>query len=127
VTRPKATFEIVIKTGMPKGTTVPKGRMNLPRSAKQKSKEVVLAFAEGRQADEAKRAGVDIVGGPELVDGVSMHSYAHRVTLIFCRLSMVDTKRQRFCARPLSSVPLPQNWDVFLVPVDSCPRSVVAQ
>jgi large subunit ribosomal protein L1 len=55
---------------MPKGTTIPKGRINLPRTAKAKTKDVVLVFAEGRQADEAKRAGADIVGGPELIDGV---------------------------------------------------------
>lgn len=56
---------------MPKGTTIPKGRINMPRPAKTKAKETVLVFAEGRQADEARRAGADIVGGPELVDGVS--------------------------------------------------------
>lgn len=74
VARPQSTYELVIKTAMPKGTTIPKGRINLPRSAKTKTKEIVLVFAEGRQADEAKRAGADIVGGPELIDGVSKHS-----------------------------------------------------
>jgi ribosomal protein L1 len=42
----------------------------LPREPKAKSKDVILAFAEGRVADEAKAAGVDIVGGPELIEGV---------------------------------------------------------
>jgi large subunit ribosomal protein L1 len=70
VARPNATYELVIKTAMPKGTTIPKGRINLPRAAKSKSKDVVCVFAEGRQADEAKRAGADFVGGAELVDSV---------------------------------------------------------
>jgi large subunit ribosomal protein L1 len=55
---------------MPKGSPIPKGRINMPRPAKTKAKETVLVFAEGRQADEARRAGADIVGGPELIDGV---------------------------------------------------------
>lgn len=29
-------------------------------------------FAEGRQAEEAKKAGAHIVGGPELIDGVGL-------------------------------------------------------
>ena len=32
----------------------------------------ILVFAEGRAAEEAKKAGADIVGGPELIDGVSI-------------------------------------------------------
>ena len=56
---------------MPKGTTIPKGRLTWPREAKPQSEERVLVFAEGRQADEAKRAGAHIVGGLELVDDVS--------------------------------------------------------
>jgi large subunit ribosomal protein L1 len=71
VARPAATYELVIKTAMPKGTTIPKGRINLPRPAKTKTKDIVCVFAEGRQADEAKRAGADIVGGAEIVDGVA--------------------------------------------------------
>jgi large subunit ribosomal protein L1 len=71
VARPNNTYELVIKTAMSKGNAVPKGRINLPRSVKQKAKDIVCVFAEGRQADEAKRAGADIVGGPEIVDGVA--------------------------------------------------------
>ena len=70
VTRPSATYELVIKTAMGKGTTIPKGRISWPRQAKSKTQDKILVFAEGRQADEAKRAGADIVGGPELIDGV---------------------------------------------------------
>lgn len=42
----------------------------MPREAKAKTQDRVLVFAEGRQAEEAKRAGADIVGGPEIIDGV---------------------------------------------------------
>ena len=59
---------------MPKGTTIPKGRLTWPREAKPQSEERILVFAEGRQADEAKRAGAHIVGGLELVDDVSTFS-----------------------------------------------------
>jgi len=51
-------------------TGVPKGRVSLPRDAKPMAKDRILVFAEGKQAEEAKAAGVDIVGGPELCDGI---------------------------------------------------------
>jgi large subunit ribosomal protein L1 len=55
---------------MPKGSTVPKGRVSLPREPKARSKDKVLVFADGKAAEEAKKAGADIVGGAELVEGV---------------------------------------------------------
>lgn len=55
---------------MKRGAPIPKGRYSLPKEPKPKTKDRLLVFAEGRQADEAKRAGADIVGGPELIDGV---------------------------------------------------------
>lgn len=55
---------------MPRGSTIPKGRISLPREPKEKEKDRILVFAEGRQADEAKRAGAAIVGGAELIEGV---------------------------------------------------------
>ena len=58
---------------MPKGTIIPKGRLTWPRETKPRSEETVLVFAEGRQAEEAKRAGAHIVGGLELIDDVSFH------------------------------------------------------
>lgn len=67
----------MIKTAMKRGTTIPKGRINLPREAKAKPKDRVLVFAEGRQADEARRAGAEFVGGTELIEGV-------RHQLLFC-------------------------------------------
>ena len=56
---------------MGRGAAIPKGRVNLPREAKMKTKDRVFVFAEGRQADEAKRAGAEFVGGTELIDAVS--------------------------------------------------------
>lgn len=53
---------------------VPKGRVNLPREAKPKTEDKILVFAEGRQAEEAKKAGAHIVGGPELIDGVGFQN-----------------------------------------------------
>lgn len=59
---------------MKRATAIPKGRMNMPREVRPKPKEIILVFAEGRQADEARRAGADIVGGVELADAVSCAS-----------------------------------------------------
>ncbi len=70
VASPNATYELVVKTEMGKGSTIPKGRFLLPRQTKEQSKDRILVFAEGRQAEEAKKAGADIVGGLELVEGV---------------------------------------------------------
>ena len=67
---PNSCYELVVKTALGKGTTIPKGRYSLPREAKQGNADKILVFAEGRVADEARRAGADIVGGPELADGV---------------------------------------------------------
>jgi large subunit ribosomal protein L1 len=70
---PNATYELTIKTAMPRGSTIPKGRISLAREPKAKPKDKVLVFAEGKPAEEARRAGADIVGGAELVEGVRWH------------------------------------------------------
>lgn len=70
VSRPSATLELTIKTAMTKGTAIPKGRLTWPREAKPRPEERIIVFAEGRQADEAKRAGAHVVGGLELIDDV---------------------------------------------------------
>lgn len=67
---PNATYELTIKTAMPKGSVIPKGRISLPREPKAKPKDKVLVFADGKAADDARRAGADIVGGAELIEGV---------------------------------------------------------
>ena len=56
---------------MGRGAAIPKGRIQFPREPKEKKKDRILVFAEGRQADEAKRAGAEFVGGTELIEGVS--------------------------------------------------------
>ena len=55
---------------MSRGAPIPTGRINLPREAKPRKEYRILAFADGRQADEAKKAGAHVVGGLELVDAV---------------------------------------------------------
>ncbi|EKM83998.1 hypothetical protein AGABI1DRAFT_81729 [Agaricus bisporus var. burnettii JB137-S8] len=70
VASPKNTYELFIKTEIKSGIAVPKGRVNLPREAKPSSEEKILVFAEGRQAEEARKAGAHIIGGTELVDGI---------------------------------------------------------
>ncbi|KAI0830777.1 ribosomal protein L1 [Trametes gibbosa] len=87
VASPESTYELVVKTEMGKGTTIPKGRYNLPRETKEQSKDRILVFAEGRQAEEAKKAGADIVGGPELVEGII--NGRHQATLFLCSRSLI--------------------------------------
>ena len=69
-------FNLYVKAEITNGVTIPKGRVNLPREAKAMSEDKILVFAEGRQAEEAKKAGAHIVGGPELIDGVCSILYA---------------------------------------------------
>ncbi|OJT08477.1 50S ribosomal protein L1 [Trametes pubescens] len=87
VASPNSTYELVVKTEMGKGTTIPKGRFNLPRETKEQSKDRILVFAEGRQAEEAKKAGADIVGGLELVEGII--NGRHQATLFLCSSSLI--------------------------------------
>ncbi|PAV22135.1 ribosomal L1 [Pyrrhoderma noxium] len=87
VAKPESTYELIIKTAMGRGTTIPKGRINLPREAKPKNKDRVLVFAEGRQADEAKRAGAEFVGGTEMIEGVASGRYP--ATLILCTPALI--------------------------------------
>ncbi|KAK7686630.1 hypothetical protein QCA50_010230 [Cerrena zonata] len=87
VARPTTTYELVIKTEMKKGVTIPRGRMALPREPKNMSQDRILVFAEGRHLEEAKKAGADIVGGPELCDGII--SGRHRATVFLCIPSLL--------------------------------------
>jgi large subunit ribosomal protein L1 len=107
VAKPDATYEIVVKTAMTRGTTIPKGRVNLPREAKPKREDKILVFATGQLAKDAKDAGADIVGGEELIEGVSptpsvvcMCSHAslwqvisgkHQATTILCTSALIRT------------------------------------
>ncbi|KAH7915707.1 ribosomal protein L1 [Hygrophoropsis aurantiaca] len=87
VAKPNSTYEMVIRTAMSRGSAVPKGRINLPREAKPKTEDRILVFAEGRQADEAKRAGAHIVGGIDLADGVI--NGRHQATTILCTPALI--------------------------------------
>ncbi|KAI0323080.1 ribosomal protein L1-like protein [Amylostereum chailletii] len=84
---PNATYELTVKTGMPKGTTIPKGRISLPREPKEKEKDRILVFAEGRQAEDAKKAGADIVGGSELIEGII--NGRHQATMFLCTPALI--------------------------------------
>lgn len=72
VAQPNATYEIVVKTAMTRGTTIPKGRVNFPREAKPKRQDKILVFASGELAQQARDSGADIVGGEELIEGVRL-------------------------------------------------------
>ncbi|KAI0361118.1 ribosomal protein L1 [Trametes cingulata] len=87
VASPNATYELVVKTEMGKGSTIPKGRYSLPRETKPQARDRILVFAEGRQAEEAKKAGADIVGGLELVEGII--NGRHQATLFLCSRSLI--------------------------------------
>lgn len=100
VASPNATYELVVKTEMGKGSTIPKGRFDLPRETKAQAKDRILVFAEGRQAEEAKKAGADIVGGLELVEGVRLVS---KYACSAYPLSLCETDNQW----PLPGYPLP--------------------
>ncbi|RKO83100.1 ribosomal protein L1-like protein, partial [Blyttiomyces helicus] len=59
-----------IVVGTPADANKPiRGQVDLPIpvALDQKKREVLLVFAEGEQAEEAKRLGAHIVGGPELI------------------------------------------------------------
>jgi len=88
-----ATYELTIKTAMPRGSVIPKGRVSLPREPKAKPKDKVLVFADGKAAEEAKRAGADIVGGAELVEGVA--SGRIQATLFLSTPTLIKSISQR--------------------------------
>lgn len=92
---------------MGRGTAIPKGRINLPREAKTKTKDRVFVFAEGRQADEAKRAGAEFVGGTDLIDAVrkSKKTLTSFLRLRLIRWQTVAILQPYTCAPLLSSVP----------------------
>jgi len=81
------TYELYIKTEIKNGVAVPKGRVSLPREPKPKSEDKILVFAEGRLAEEAKKAGAHIVGGPELIEGVAKNQY--KATTILCTPALI--------------------------------------
>jgi len=98
-------FELYVKTQVGNGLAVPRGRVSLPREAKPRPEDKILVFAEGRQADEARKAGAHIVGGPELIDGILSNRI--RATTILCVPSLIRSitpKLGRFLG-PLGLMP----------------------
>ncbi|KAJ7292886.1 ribosomal protein L1-like protein [Mycena rebaudengoi] len=91
VARPTASYELFVKTdlraGHGGGIAVPKGRMNMPREPKPRKEDTILVFADGRQAEEAKRAGAQIVGGTELIDEILSNRIKAQV--ILCTPSLI--------------------------------------
>ncbi|KAF8910043.1 ribosomal protein L1-like protein [Gymnopilus junonius] len=102
---PKSTYELTVKTKIGNGVAVPRGRVSLPREAKPKAEDKILVFAEGRLAEDAKKAGAHIVGGLELIDGILNNR--HRATTILCTPSLIKAitpKLGRFLG-PLGLMP----------------------
>ena len=108
---------------MPRGSVIPKGRISLPREPKAKPKDKVLVFADGKAAEEARRAGADIVGGAELAEGVRCCYWCdvfETLTLTYSRWRMAKSKRHYFYQPLLSSRPFLSVLAVSLAHVASC-------
>ncbi|KAG6842381.1 hypothetical protein C0991_007511 [Blastosporella zonata] len=100
-----STLDLYIKTEIKNGVAVPKGRVTLPREAKKMTEDKILVFAEGRQAEEAKKAGADFVGGTELIDGVINNRF--KATTILCTPELIKaiTPRLGRVLGPLGLMP----------------------
>lgn len=61
--------------------------MILPREVKARQKDVIVVFAEGAKADEARSAGATIVGGTELIDGLA--NGTTKATIILCTPALI--------------------------------------
>ncbi|KAK7007023.1 natural resistance-associated macrophage protein-domain-containing protein [Favolaschia claudopus] len=96
VSRPHGCYELFVKADLRGGgIAVPKGRINIPREPKPKAEDTILVFAEGRQAEEAKRAGAQIVGGTELIEGACIKLFSSilsnrlRANTILCTPALI--------------------------------------
>lgn len=87
VASPNSIYELSIRTEVGNGIAVPKGRVSLPREAKSSKDEKILVFADGKQAEEAKKAGADFVGGLELCDAVLSNRI--RPTTVLCTPELI--------------------------------------
>ncbi|KAF8915113.1 ribosomal protein L1-like protein [Mucidula mucida] len=83
------TLSLFVKAKMGSGIPIPRGRYKLPREPKSKTEQTILVFAEGRQADDAKRAGAHIIGGIELCDGILSNRL--RATTILCTNALIKS------------------------------------
>lgn len=64
---PKAAYELSILTHFAKGSAAPRGRVSLPHDPRT-GEEKILVFAEGKNAEVAKKLGATYVGGEELIE-----------------------------------------------------------
>ncbi|KAJ6486213.1 ribosomal protein L1-like protein [Mycena vitilis] len=88
VARPRGAYELFVKMDLRGvGIAVPKGRINIPREPKPKPEDTILVFAEGERAEEAKRAGAQIVGGTELIEGILTNRL--RASTILCTPALI--------------------------------------
>lgn len=109
---------MVVRTAMSRGTTIPKGRVNMPREAKPKREDKILVFADGKLAQEAREAGADIVGGEELIEGVRCSvsiSPLPPINPFLFRSSVANTKPPQCSARLLLSEQSHPDWAVSWV------------
>ncbi|KAJ6601395.1 ribosomal protein L1-like protein [Mycena vulgaris] len=106
VARPVGCYELFVKTDLRGGgLTVPKGRINIPREPKPRAEDTILVFAEGRQAEEARRAGAQIVGGTELIDGILTNRLKANTILCTPALIRAITPRLGRYLGPLGLMP----------------------
>ncbi|EFI28704.1 50S ribosomal protein L1 [Coprinopsis cinerea okayama7 len=99
VASPNSIYELTVRTEVGNGLAVPKGRVNLPREAKKSKEEKIVVFAEGKIAEEARKAGADVVGGPELMESVRNSSFewfrAVKLTFAICDIVQILQNRIR--------------------------------
>ncbi|KAJ7103115.1 ribosomal protein L1-like protein [Mycena belliarum] len=106
VARPKGCYELYVKTDLRGGgLTVPKGRINIPREPKPKPEDTILVFAEGRQAEEARRAGAHVVGGTELIEAILSNRLKANTILCTPALIRAITPRLGRFLGPLGLMP----------------------
>ncbi|EJD45754.1 ribosomal protein L1 [Auricularia subglabra TFB-10046 SS5] len=90
ITRPNSMFELTIKTELDRssgGVTVPKGRISLPREPKERKKDTIMVFADGKKAEDARKVGADFVGGTEMID--ELISGRLRPNVILCTPDLI--------------------------------------
>lgn len=69
VSSPRAAYELSVLTHFAKGSAAPRGRVSLPHDPRT-GEEKILVFADGKNAEVAKKLGAAYVGGEELIDSV---------------------------------------------------------
>ena len=96
--RPWSSYELTIVTKAEKGHIPLRGLIDLPHDPR-KSQEVIMVFANGEHAKQAKDAGCDIVGGDELIEDVA-NGKVSLPTKVLCHPSMLP-KIQKSLSRIL--------------------------